>query len=693
MSMKNYLAVGAVFAPVLGVFAITTNVSTVAELAGAIPYLNERHQKADELVLAPGTYVLDELNLQYWHTTNKGWADSLAHIGVTAFTMRGATGNPADVVLCLTNSASDVGMLYSYTATIRDLTISNCTCSTRSACCNVNANSHYSNVVVAACSSRDGGGANSGDWRDCRFVNCTATRYGGAVTASNAKLFGCTFENCSSVTDGGASHSAILTDCTIRNCSSATGGGACMGVLTNCWVEGCSATTAGGIASATIHGCTVTNCTATDHAGGIRDAVGVVSDCTIVGNVSGNRGGGAYLCSLSNCTVACNFAATYGGGVCGNTGDKAACTLTDCLVRGNVVSNDVDATYGGGVAYATIRGGRVTMNHVIMNNTAKDKYGYGGGTAYCIAEDAMIDGNAQTGECKNFVGGGDANSTLTRCTVMNNISQNLGGGIAGATARECVISNNVGLGSAGTVRTSRIYDSRIYECSLDVQGPVVNTRIMNYTNGNVIARGANVLTPDADTHFVGTTHLVNSYGFFTNCLFTGQHMTVQYCALFSPTKNQETILSSCTVASNRVEFTHAGFTDASGARFTAVNCVFSDNYTGNGQTPSDLRSSYNHLQFDHCLIGRINTPQLSALVYPCTGCITNRPAKFAFAGDEPFLLRFGSPALGAGLVQDWMADATDIRGGAQFARLTGGRVDMGCFEGFVPSAGTMVIVR
>ena len=679
--------------PWLSAFALTTNVSAVAELAGAITALNEKNSGLNELVLQPGRYAVDDLNLQYWHATYKCWTNSNAHIGLTKFTLRGATGNPSDVVIYLENPQSNVGLVYSYSATIRDVTLSNCTCSAYSACGNVNGGSNYSNVVVTCCSSKDGGGATSGTWRDCRFVNCTASRYGGAVYAASARLYGCTIENCTATTDGGASHAAILTDCTIRNCSSATGGGACMGALTNCWVEGCSATSGGGVARATLYGSTVTNCTATGTVGGggVYVAEGVIQDCVIVGNAAAN-GGGAYQSSLSNCLVACNHAMAAGGGVYGS-GSVATCSnyvLTDCVVSNNLLSGDGSVnTYGAGAAYVTIRGGRVTMNRLNMADEPQAKYGSGGGTAFCFVEDVWIDGNALTGVCKNFQGGGDYSSTLMRCVVANNVSTTLGGGICGSTVENCVISNNVSLSTASAaIRNCALRGCLVYGCSLDPQNPVVGTRIMGYTNGNVIAKGANVLTQEAATHYPGTTHLVISRGAFTNCLFTGQRMQTPYCALVAASKTYETILSSCTVANNWVEYTHAGYTDESGAHFTAVNCVFSDNYTGNGSTASDLRSSFDNLLFDHCLVKRNYSPTHGTL----TACITDRPAAFAFAGDEPFLLKWTSPALGTGLPEDWMVGAYDLRGKAH-ARLSNGKVNMGCFEGFFPGAGTCLILR
>ena len=722
-SIGRMLATGVAMVS-FGARAITTNVSTVAELAGALEYLNEKHSPSDTVILEPGHYALDDLHLQYWHKTYGRWEEGNSHLGLSYFTMRGKTGNPRDVVLYLERpDTNTLSMIYSYVGGVRDLTISNFTASSRSACGNVNNSSIYSNVVVTTCSgAKQGSAANNGLWQDCWFEDCSATTYGGAIGGA-AKLVGCTVTNCtcgnqgggvfkavmtdctiadcSSETEGGGAYQAVLTGCMIRNCTSPLGGGAHLGALTNCWIEGCSADNGGGVSTATLYDCVVTNNTATTAGGGLHAVNGsyTAEKCRIVGNTAGTMGGGANESSLTDCLVAGNSARQYGGGVSGKSaGTTASYVLTDCVVSNNTLSGtftsaDKNSPGGAGAIFVTLNGGRVTMNLLSIDDSEKNFYAYGGGIYSCTATDVTIDGNAVTGTCKNTQGGGAANSTLLRCRVLNNIAATLGAGVIAGSATECVISNNASLNASAAVRNIRLDGCKVYGSSIDPQGWILNTEIRGYTNGNVIARGTCVLARDADLYVKGPNHLVVSYGAFTNCLFAGQNITTAYAALFAATKERETELSSCTIADNRVPFTHSGFTDESGAKFTAVNCIFSDNYTDEGED-SDLRSSYNNLQFTSCLIKKCLSPgKLEDLKYDCPGCITGKSAKFGRTEETPYVVRSSSPAVGQGLYQDWMASATDIRRDAAFPRSVNGLVDMGCFQGCVPGPGFMLLLR
>lgn len=720
-SIGRMLATGVAMVS-FGAQAITTNVSTVAELAGALNYLNEEHSASDTVVLEPGLYALDDLHLQFFHKKDNVWKDGNSHLGLSYFTMRGKTGNPRDVVLYLERpDTNTLSMIYGYVGGVRDLTISNFTAAARSACANANNNSTYSNVVVTTCSAQQGAAANNGLWQDCWFENCSATTYGGAIGGA-ANLVGCTVTNCtcgnqgggvfkavmtdctiadcSSEAVGGGAYQAVLTGCTIRNCTSPLGGGAHLGALTNCWIEGCSADNGGGVSKATLYDCVVTNNTATTAGGGLHAVNGsyTAEKCRIVGNTAGRMGGGANESSLTDCLVAGNSARLYGGGVSGKDSNSLASYVqTDCVISNNTIggtftSEDKLAPGGAGATFVTLNGGRVTMNLTAIDTTEKNLYAYGG-LYTCTATDVMIDGNAVTGTCKNVQGGGAANSTLLRCEILNNISSTFGGGVCSGKATACVISNNASLNASAAVCGAKLDGCMIYGGSIDPQESVLNTVIRGYTNGNVIARGTSVLARDADLHIEGSTHLVTGWGGFTNCLFVGQDMTTSYSALFGASRDNETILSSCTIADNRVPYTHAGFTDASKAKFTAVNCIFSDNYTDGG-VASDLRSSYTNLQFTSCLIKKVlSFRTLEELRYDCPGCITGKSAKFGRIEETPYIVRSSSPAVGNGLYQDWMASATDIRRDPAFPRSVDGKVDMGCYQGCVPGPGFMLLFR
>ena len=729
-SIGRMLATGVAMVS-FGAQAITTNVSTVAELAGALNYLNEKHSASDTVILEPGLYALDDLHLQFFHKTHGQWEDGNSHLGLSYFTMRGKTGNARDVVLYLERpDTNTLSMIYSYVGVVRDLTISNFTAAVRSACANANNNSIYSNVVVTVCSAKQGAGAQNGSWRNCWFENCSAKTCGGAIGSAStdrmANLVGCTVTNCtsgnqgggvyravmtdctimdcSSVNEGGGAYQSILTGCTIRNCTTPKdGGGAYLGALTNCWIEGCSADNGGGVSTATLYDCVVSNNTATTAGGGLHAVNGsyTAEKCQIVGNTAGTKGGGANESSLTDCLVAGNSARLYGGGVCGKdsiSSSVASYVQTDCVISNNTIggtftSEDTLAPGGAGATFVTLNGGRVTMNLTAIDNTEKNLYAYGG-LYTCTATDVLIDGNAVTGVCKNVQGGGAANSTLLRCEVLNNISSTLGGGVCSGKATACVISNNASLNASAAVRGVRLDGCKVHGGSVDPQGSVLNTEFRGYTNGNVIARGCNVLARDADLYVKGSVHLVTSYGAFTNCLFAGNNLTTASASLFAATKNHETLLSFCTIADNRAPYTHSGFKEEGDvANFTAVNCIFSDNYKDDG-TASDLQSSFYNLQFTSCLIKQCRSPEtLEKLESDCPGCITGKSAKFSRIEETPYIVRSSSPAVGNGLYEDWMASATDIRRDPAFPRSVDGKVDMGCYQGCVPGPGLLLFLR
>ena len=59
--------------------------------------------------------------------------------------------------------------------------------------------------------------------------------------------------------------------------------------------------------------------------------------------------------------------------------------------------------------------------------------------------------------------------------------------------------------------------------------------------------------------------------------------------------------------------------------------------------------------------------------------------------DVPYyMIRRNSPAVNAGLDMDWMSDAVDLAG---TNRIIEARVDLGCYECWLPETGTMIMFR
>ena len=94
----------------------------------------------------------------------------------------------------------------------------------------------------------------------------------------------------------------------------------------------------------------------------------------------------------------------------------------------------------------------------------------------------------------------------------------------------------------------------------------------------------------------------------------------------------------------------------------------------------------------NCVIGSFdNNVQLE---YPMSNIITNNNPRFVNDGSrDSYALKTSSPAVGKGLVQDWMADALDVRNDARYPRLRDGLVDIGCYECWLDPVGTYIMFR
>ena len=712
--------IGILFAGAIAFSAqgFTTNVSTVAELAEALQYMNEHyHARNHAIVLEDGLYDVTDLNLQYFNSSSSynRMVDSGANFGISYFTLSGKTDNPRNVVIYRRDTGDNPLMLmYNYAGKVYNLTFSNCTTTASYAIGNVNNNATFSNVVITCCSSTKSGGngaSKSGTWYDCQFIENSSPGAGGALYNGSIAI-GCTFEG-NSAKNGGAAYSAILSNCTIRANSATTyGGGLCNCVATNCTIIGNSAQYGGGVAggpsslSSTLVDCVVVSNTSTSTGGGVYAAYagyasvygGAVSNnvsgasagglhqcvatgCVIQANRAASSGGGTYDCVLSNCLVACNVATSYGGGCYGSARAKSV------IDEGCVISNNTCGAGGGGAYQSTISDSRICMN--FMDGSNAGKYSSGGGVFNCAVTRSTIDGNAVVmGKAEtNTQGGGSYNSDLTNCLVCNNYVDTLGGGIASGTAYGCIISNNACKatgGSNGTRSLTSLVNCDIYEDTVDAQGPVVNCRILNYTNGNVIAEGANVYTNGL---LAAPPQLVKSYGWFTNCLFAGNHVTT----LIAHTKNRHTVFSGCTLADNWYRDVTSGFIGPTNT-LTLINCILARNKNQSGSASLNFNPSFSYMALTNCVIGSFDNGMV--LAYPMSNIITNDNPRFVDDGShDSYALKYSSPACERGLVQDWMSDALDVRNDARYPRLRDGKVDIGCYECWLDPVGIQLIIR
>jgi hypothetical protein len=136
---------------------------------------------------------------------------------------------------------------------------------------------------------------------------------------------------------------------------------------------------------------------------------------------------------------------------------------------------------------------------------------------------------------------------------------------------------------------------------------------------------------------------------------------------------------------------------------TVVNCIFHDNRvdgtrndmnfyaTAQGTIPGTVALNI----VSNSIYGTYNAAQSSGSA-PVFVDVTAVPDPKFVAGDPKlpgvpyYMIRRGSPAFNAGQNMDWMADAVDLAG---TNRILEARVDLGCYECWLPETGTMIMFR
>ena len=486
---------------------------------------------------------------------------------------------------------------------------------------------------------------------------CTgATASGGGVSALNTAtvLSNCVITCCHSAEFGGGVHNAKCIDCDICfNTSVKSGGGAYRAHLVGCRIFGNESGDDGGGAHQTIvvGGCRVYGNTAKDGGGGVSNfnsGKAWTYDSTIVSNTA-LRGGGVFYMVVSNCTVACNTAAN-GGGV------AHISEILDSWVTNNIATSE---TGGGGGIYADSAGNAVTVKRceIAGNFTA----GKGGGTCYATIEDSFIH--------DNFAGGADGGACYKGSIVGGAVSNNVSG------------ASGSGLCSVTSVRNCSLYATPI-----DSVGELVNCRMCGYTNGWMLAEGANAVT---NGHFSGQVTLTVGTFAARNTLFSDNQVT----NLFHGYHSNGIVLEICTVAGNRFSLAFFNFGTTANAPCRGVNSLFAGNKSLNGRTDYGATWGSNQkLAFTNCLFAS-STSSTNNLVYSPFGCQFGVKPRFVMDGTaDQYALKHNSPARGWGLVQDWMDEANDVRGEG-FPRLRDGKVDIGCYQCWLDPLGLMMLLK
>ena len=361
------------------------------------------------------------------------------------------------------------------------------------------------------------------------------------------------------------------------------------------------------------------------------------------------------LFTIANCTIISNTAVTGGGGgVCLHTNNL----LTNCTIQANVSPS----AGGGGVL---CNKGAVIRNCMISGNTS---FGNAGGGVYHYAPSgvgsAIMSDSVISNNLSGYYGGGvymDA-STVSNCTIVDNIVTNNGGGgcvIAGyGIMRNCTIDRNIATNArgggvyfrgAGTIENCTIRDNTAFG-SAGV-GTGAGGGIDLYEK-NCVVRNCLIVSNSAKGHGGGIAFSYGAAGGsnqFQNCTIADNTAVGTGGGLY---------LSSWAGVNNYVENTIVYFNLASANSNWFAAGVYS--FTNSCMAPTN-----NHNGSDN---------------------IVAEPL-FLSQGSASYHLTAQSPCINAGTNQGWMippgSGTLDLDGHARICRYNGDTVDIGAYE-FIP---------
>jgi len=181
----------------------------------------------------------------------------------------------------------------------------------------------------------------------------------------------------------------------------------------------------------------------------------VVSNCVVVGNSSGEEGGGVLNGTLNNCALIGNSASDSGGGA-------GHATLNNCTLTGNSATTG-HRGYGGGAAWATLN------NCTLVGNSAN----IGGGAIESSLNNCVLTGNSAQD------GGGAMLGTLNNCTLTGNSAEYEGGG----AYRDTTLNNCTLTGNSANYSGGGVYDSKLNNCIVYFNSAPTGPNYENYENG------------------------------------------------------------------------------------------------------------------------------------------------------------------------------------------------------------------
>jgi len=164
------------------------------------------------------------------------------------------------------------------------------------------------------------------------------------------------------------------------------------------------------------------------------------------------NGPAAIRCAyLNNGATLSGFTLTNGATAYGEAGGgvkcaSAACTVSNCVLAGNVAANVGGGAYSG------------TLIHCVLSNNVSAS---GGAANNSILLNCVLAGNSSS-----YRGGGAANSSLTNCVLTGNYADAYGGGADSSVLVNCTVVSNTahyagGGSEAGTALNSILYHNAL----------------------------------------------------------------------------------------------------------------------------------------------------------------------------------------------------------------------------------------
>lgn len=441
--------------------------------------------------------------------------------------------------------------------------------------------------------------------------------------------------------------------------------------------------------------------------GGAAEGSISATNCKFINNTATVDGGALYRpSSVVDCDFIGNTAAGSGGAV--YSYDKQG-SLRGCLITNNVAGGS-----GGGVFYA----GLVT-NCIIVCNKATT--GGGGGlylasgksTSDCPVRKSVIAGNYAGGD-----GGGAYHRDLYDCEVHDNYSLAHGGGLYTGVARHCIISNNItGVSSAGdsyleshgwlsdnTFRTGLEY------CDISGSSPKSGYGLGCIVH-DVMKQFTLIGNPHAGAVTKSCSYAWAGSGALTNCLVVNNGPGVAKTTSLTLFNGGIKSIVNCTIVNNWVTKTFH-YADNTSNPVVMENCILYSNkfvHYGNIVDLSDeswaKTCKAGGVIFKNTSYGTVNAPfadatggmssegvapGYNAYRYGYDGIGAN--PLFDSASAYPYALAKRSTLRKKGVLEDWMANANDIRG-AGYPRVFEEKVDLGCYQSQFVTLGMTLLLR